>query len=55
MEIFGQIFSVIYTILTMEIELFSFRFTFLNLLVYSVVVYGFLRFLFEIFFHRGDE
>lgn len=55
MEVFGQIFNVIYAMLNMEIELFSFRFTFLNLLVYSVVVYSFLRFLFKIFFHREDE
>lgn len=55
MEIFGQIFQVIYEILKIEMEVFQFRFTLLNLLVYSVVVYGLLRFFFEIFFHRGDE
>ena len=55
MEVFGLIFQVIYAILDMEIEIFGFRFTFLNLLVYSVVVYGFLRFVFKIFFHREDE
>lgn len=55
MEIFGQIFQMIFEILNMEIEVFHFRFTLFNLLVYSVVVYGLLRFFFEIFFHRGDE
>ena len=50
MEIFGQIFQAIYEILKIEMEVFQFRFTLLNLLVYSVVAYGLLRFFFEIFF-----
>lgn len=55
MEVFGLIFQVIYTVLDMEIEVFGFRFTLFNLFVYSVVVYGFLRFLFKIFFHKEDQ